>query len=218
MAAGCVFVVDDDASVRDALDNLFRSVGLTVHTFGAPQQFLKEFLSRANPEGPSCLVLDVRLPELSGLDLQGKLAAAGLQMPIIFITGHGDIGMSVRAMKAGAMEFLTKPFRPQDLLDAVQQALESDHERRRQQSDVAELQRRYETLTLREQEVLALIVRGLANKQTGHRLNISEPTVKLHRSNLMRKMDAGSLADLVRMAEKLGIPPAQSSQSAYTKV
>src|SRR5215471_21428103 len=201
MAAGSVFVVDDDASVRDALDNLFRSVGLTAHTFGAPQQFLKQFLSSANPDGPSCLVLDVRLPELSGLDLQGKLAAAGLQMPIIFITGHGDIGMSVRAMKAGAVEFLTKPFRAQDLVDAVQQALESDRERRRQQAEVAELRRRYETLSLREREVLALIVKGLVNKQIGHRLNISEPTVKLHRGNLMRKMDAGSLADLVRVAE-----------------
>jgi FixJ family two-component response regulator len=203
MTSPTVFVVDDDASVRDALNNLLRSVGLSVKMFGAAQ----EFLTSARPDGPSCLVLDVRLPELSGLDLQGKLACAGLQMPVVFITAHGDIRMSVRAMKAGAVEFLTKPFRAQDLLDAVQQAIERDRERIRQQAAVAELRNRYEMLSSREREVLALIVDGLPNKLIGHQLNLSEPTVKMHRSHLMKKMGADSLAKLIRMAERLGVLP-----------
>jgi FixJ family two-component response regulator len=206
-APGSVYVVDDDASVRDAVDNLLRSVGLKVRTFSTAQQFLSE----ADVSGPSCLVLDVRLPEVSGLDLQVRLSGANLQMPVIFITAHGDVEMSVRAMKAGAVEFLTKPFRAQDLLDAVQRALESDAETRRQQSEVADVRRRYDTLTSRERDVLAGIVQGLANKQIAYKLNISEPTVKLHRGHVMRKMCADSLADLIRISEKLGIGSGQSA-------
>lgn len=206
-APGCVYVVDDDASVRDAVDNLLRSVGLKVRTFSTAQQFLSE----ADVSGPSCLVLDVRLPEVSGLDLQVRLSGANLQMPVIFITAHGDVEMSVRAMKAGAVEFLTKPFRAQDLLDAVQRALESDAERRRQQSEVADVRKRYDTLTSRERDVLAEIVQGRANKQIAYKLNISEPTVKLHRGHVMRKMCADSLADLIRISEKLGIGSGHSA-------
>ena len=195
------FVVDDDVSMREALRNLLRSVGVEVETFKTAQ----EFLSTRRPDAPGCLVLDVRLPGLSGLELQRQLIEEKIQIPIIFITGHGDIPMSVRAMKAGAVEFLTKPFRDQDLLDAVLQALNRDRAARRQRAEVAELRGRYEALTSREQEVMVLVVRGLPNKQIAGTLAISEPTVKLHRGRLMHKMEAESLADLIRIAEKLGL-------------
>jgi RNA polymerase sigma factor (sigma-70 family) len=196
-----VFVVDDDASLREALRSLIRSVGLQVELFGSVQ----EFMQRKGPDVPSCLVLDVRLPGTSGLDFQRKLTEANIPIPIIFITGHGDIQMSVRAMKAGAIEFLTKPFRDQDLLDAIQHALERDRARRRQDADVAILRERFEGLTPREREVLPLVVSGLPNKQIAAKIGTSETTVKVHRSQLMRKMEADSLPELVRIAEKMGI-------------
>jgi len=196
-----VLVVDDDASVREALTELFRSVGLRVETFGSATEFLQSRL----PEAPGCLVLDVRLPGLSGLDFQGELAKAGIRIPIIFITGHGDIPMSVKAMKAGAVEFLTKPFREQDMLDAIQVALEKDRARREQDKKVTDLRGLFDSLTNREQEVIGLVTAGLMNKQIAAEIGVSEITVKVHRGNVMRKMGAKSLADLVRMADALGI-------------
>jgi RNA polymerase sigma factor (sigma-70 family) len=197
-----VFVIDDDASLREALKSLIRSVGLQVELFGSAQ----EFLQRKPPDGPSCLILDIRLPGIGGLDFQRKLAEANIPIPIIFITGHGDIPMSVRAMKAGAVEFLTKPFRDQDLLDAIQLALERDRARRQREAEIATLRERFEWLTPREREVLPLVVSGLPNKQIAAEIGTSETTVKVHRGQLMRKMGADSLPELVRMAERMGIP------------
>jgi FixJ family two-component response regulator len=196
-----VYVVDDEASLRDAIKSLLRSVGLRVEAFGSGAEFLKVKL----PDAAACLVLDVRLPGLSGLDFQSELAKAGIHIPIIFITGHGDIPMTVRAMKAGAVEFLTKPFRDQDLLDAVQIALERDRTRRKQDDAVREVRARFEALTPREQEVIGFVTAGLMNKQIAAELGVSEITVKVHRGNVMKKMSARSLADLVRMADALGI-------------
>jgi len=202
-----VFIVDDDASVRDALKSLIRSVGLRVELFGSA----REFLQRGRPDVPSCLVLDVRLPGIGGLDLQRQLADANVQTPIIFITAHGDIPMSVRAMKAGAVEFLTKPFRDQDLLDAIQIALERDRARLQREAEIAVLRERFESLTLREREVVAMVVSGMPNKQIAGEIGITENTVKVHRSRAMEKMQAQSLADLVKMIERLGIPTEKAS-------
>lgn len=196
-----VFVIDDDAGVRDALQTLLRSVGLRVSTFGSAA----EFLTNQIPDMPSCLVLDVRLPGLSGLDFQTALADAAIQVPIVFITGHGDIPMTVQAMKAGAVEFLAKPFRDQDLLDAVRLGLDRDRARRDSEKAVAGLQSAYRSLTAREQEVMPLVTSGLMNKQIAAEIGVSEITVKVHRGNVMRKMGAKSLADLVRMADMLGL-------------
>ena len=196
-----VFIIDDDASVRKALTNLLRSVGLKVEAFGTAQ----EFLTMKRPDVPGCLVLDVRLPGASGLDLQGQLAEAGVQLPIIFITGHGDIEMSVKAMKAGAVEFLTKPFREQVLLDAVQHAIERNREAYAQRAALTEWRDRYQLLSPREREIMVRVVRGLLNKQIAGELGTTEATVKVHRANMMHKMKADSLADLIRMAEKLGL-------------
>ena len=197
-----VFVVDGDVSIRDALTNLIRSVGLNVEFFSSPL----EFLQGRRPDAPSCLVLDVRLPGKSGLDFQRELAEANIPIPVIFITSHGDIPMSVRAMKAGAIEFLTKPFRDQDLLDAIQVGLERDRVRRQRQAEITVLRGHLESLTPRERAVLRLVVSGLLNKQIAAEIGTTEATVKVHRSQLMRKMRARSLPDLVRMAEKIGIP------------
>lgn len=196
-----VFVIDDDESVRDALKILFRSVGLRAEVFASAQEFLKY----NRPDVPSCLVLDVRLPGLSGLDFQAELGNANILIPIIFITGHGDIPMTVKAMKAGAVEFLTKPLREQDLLDAVSVALDRDKMTREQQITDSDVKVRYELLTPREQEVMALVTRGLMNKQVATEMGIAEPTVKFHRGHIMRKMAARSLAELVKMAGSLGI-------------
>jgi FixJ family two-component response regulator len=200
-ARSIVFVVDDDASLREAIRSLLRSVGLQVEVFGTAAEFLKNKL----PDVTACLILDIRLPGVSGLDFQVELAAANIHIPIIFITGHGDIPMTVRAMKAGAVEFLTKPFRDQDLLDAVQTALERDRTRRAQDKTVHELRNHYEALTPREQQVIRFVTAGLMNKQIAAELGVSEITVKVHRGSVMKKMGARSLADLVRMADALGI-------------
>jgi FixJ family two-component response regulator len=196
-----VFVIDDDASVREALGNLFRSVGLRVEVFGSASEFLQSKL----PGVPGCLILDIRLPRLSGLDFQAGLAKAGIHIPIIFMTGHGDIPMSVRAMKAGAVDFLTKPFRDQDMLDAVTTAIERDRNRRNEARILSGLHALFVTLTPREREVMALVTAGLMNKQIAAEIGIAEITVKIHRGHIMRKMAAKSLADLVRMAEALGL-------------
>ena len=196
-----IAIVDDDPSVRRGLERLIRSAGWKAETFASAQ----EFLDRPGGEAPSCLVLDLQLPGLSGLDLQKRMAEVGLEIPIVFLTGHGNIPASVQAMKAGAVEFLTKPFDEQDLLQAIQEAVERDRQSRRQHAEMRELQNRYESLTAREQEVMQQVVSGLLNKQIAAELNITEYTVKIHRGRVMRKMHAQSLADLVRMAENLEV-------------
>lgn len=195
-----IAIVDDDLSVREGLSSLIRSAGLQVETFASAP----EFLARPAAETPSCLVLDLELPGLSGLDLQKQMAESGLEIPIVFLTGHGDIPASVKAMKAGAVEFLTKPFDEQELLRAIQEAIERDRRTRQQRTEMRELRGRYESLTTREQEVMRHVVSGLLNKQIAAELNITEFTVKIHRGHVMRKMRADSVADLVRMAESLG--------------
>jgi len=196
-----VFVIDDDASMRDAVSRLLNAVGLTVQTFASA----REFLAGRLPDVPGCAVLDVRLPGLSGLDLQREMVERGIHIPVIFITGHGDIPMSVQAMKAGAVEFLTKPFRDQDLLDAVRLGIQLDRQGRKERAELAELRDGLRQLTPREREVMSLVVAGLLNKQIALRLGTSEKTIKIHRSHVMQKMRADSLADLVRMSQKLGI-------------
>ncbi len=196
-----VFVIDDDASMRDAVSRLLNAVGLTVQTFASA----REFLAGRLPDVPGCAVLDVRLPGLSGLDLQREMVERGIHIPVIFITGHGDIPMSVQAMKAGAVEFLTKPFRDQDLLDAVRSGIQLDRQGRKERAELAELRDGLRQLTPREREVMSLVVAGLLNKQIALRLGASEKTIKIHRSHVMQKMRADSLADLVRMSQKLGI-------------
>ena len=196
-----VFVIDDDASIREAISRLLRAIGLTVRTFGSAREFLQHRL----PDIPACLVLDVRLPGLSGLDLQREMVERGIHVPVIFITGHGDIPMSVQAMKAGAVEFLTKPFRDQDLLDAVRSGIQRDRKGRKERAEIAKLREDLGQLTSRERQVMSLVVAGFLNKQIALRLGASEKTIKIHRGRVMQKMRADSLADLVKMSQKLGI-------------
>jgi len=203
-----IFIVDDDESVREALGSLFRSVGYNVEMFGSAADLLRGKL----PDVASCLVLDVRLPGLSGLDFQAELAKANIQVPIIFMTGHGDIPMSVKAMKAGAVDFLSKPFRDQDMLDAVALALDRDRKRREAEKQLSDLRLRFEGLTPREREVMGLVTAGMMNKQIAGELNLSEITVKIHRGHVMRKMNVRSLADLVRMGELLGVRQTKPGQ------
>ena len=198
-----VFIIDDDRGMRQAIQDLVESVGLRAQAYATGQEFLR----RQRTSDPSCLVLDVRLPQMSGLDFQRQLADAGVQIPIIFITAHGDIPMSVRALKSGAVEFLTKPFRDQDLLDAIQQALQRDSAARAQQTEIHALEQRFQSLTVREREVMTLVVSGMLNKQIAAELGASEATVKIHRGHVMEKMQAGSIVELVRMADKLKVSP-----------
>ena len=209
-ADAVIAIVDDDPSVREGLSSLIRSAGLQVETFASAQ----EFLVRPAAEAPSCLVLDLQLPGLSGLDLQKQMADAGVEIPIVFLTGHGNIPASVQAMKAGAVEFLTKPFDDEKLLQAIQEAMERDRRSRQQHAQTRALRERYESLTAREQEIMKQVVSGLLNKQIAAELNITEFTVKIHRGRVMRKMHADSLADLVRMAQNLGIHPPKPSDAA----
>jgi FixJ family two-component response regulator len=204
-----VFVVDDDDSLRKALGNLFRSVGLRTEMFGSASELLASKL----PDAPSCLVLDIRLPGVSGLDFQAQLARTNVHIPIIFMTGHGDIPMTVRAMKTGAVDFLTKPFRDQDMLDAVAVAIERDRKRRNDEKAISDLRARFDQLTPREQEVLGFVAAGLMNKQIAAEIGLAEITVKIHRGHIMRKMEARSLADLVRMAETLGVRRSKGEQT-----
>jgi FixJ family two-component response regulator len=202
-----VLIIDDDSRMREAMQRLLKTVGLHSESFATPQDFLHHKL----PDGPSCLVLDVRLPGMSGLDVQSKLNEAGVQIPIIFITGHGDIPMTVKAMKSGAVEFLTKPFRDQDLIDAIQQALKKSVETRQEQNETAQLQERYAKLTVREREVMRLMISGMISKQIASTLGTSEITVTVHRGQVMRKMQANSPAELGRIAEKLKLPTITST-------
>jgi FixJ family two-component response regulator len=203
VGAPTVFIIDDDRGMRQSIQDLVESVGLHAESFATSGEFLK----RKRTNDPSCLVLDIRLPQMSGLDFQRQLAESGMQIPIIFVTAHGDVPMSVRALKSGAVEFLTKPFRDQDLLDAIQQALQRDRAEQEQQAEINDLRERYGALTAREQQVMALVVSGMLNKQIASEIGASEATVKIHRGNVMRKMQAGSVVDLVRMADKLKLSP-----------